>query len=45
MLAFTTVSAASTLAEELEIELELVLMAVSAASTLDDEFERLRLEI
>jgi hypothetical protein len=45
MLPFTAVSAASTLAEELEIEFELVLMTVSAASTLDEEFERLRLEV
>jgi hypothetical protein len=45
MLAFTTVSAESTLAEELEIEFELVLIAVRAISTLEDELERLRLEV
>jgi hypothetical protein len=37
----TAPSAASTLAEELEIELELTLIAVSKTSKLDDEFERL----
>jgi hypothetical protein len=31
--------------EELEKELELVLMAVRAASTLDEEVERLKLEV
>lgn len=41
MLALTTARAASTLEDELEIELELVLMAPRAASTLDDELERL----
>lgn len=45
MLAFTTVSAASTLAEELEIELELVLIATRAASMLEEELERLVLDV
>ena len=39
------VSAASTLDEELEIELELVLTVVRAASTLEDELLKLRLEV
>lgn len=43
-LALTTLSAASTLCEEEEILLELVLIALSARSTLEDELERLRLE-
>lgn len=40
-----TLSAASTLAEDEEMESELVLIAVSAVSTLDDELLRLRLEV
>ena len=42
--AFAVPNAASTLDDELEIEFELTLIAVSAASRLDDEFERLREE-
>ena len=38
-------SAASTLLEELEIEFEEVLMTERAASTLDDEIERLSDEV
>lgn len=38
-------SAASTLADDEEIDKELVLIADSAASTLDEELERLRLEV
>lgn len=45
MLALVTARAASTLCEEDEILLELVLMAPRATSTLDDELERLRLEV
>jgi hypothetical protein len=42
---FTVVSAASTLADEDDIESELVLTAASAASTLEEELLRLRLEV
>lgn len=35
----------STLEEEFEMELELVLRAARVASTLDEELERLRLEV
>lgn len=45
MLVFVTVRAASTLCEDDEMLLELVLIAPSAPSTLDDELERLRLEV
>lgn len=38
-------SAASTLADDDEIESELVLIAASVASTLDDEPLRLKLEV
>ena len=41
----TALRAASTLEEELEIELELVLTVVRVASTLEDELLRLRLEV
>lgn len=41
----TVTSAASTLEEELEIELELALMAARATSTLDDAFESPRLDV
>ena len=41
----TVARAASTLEEELERELELVLRAVSVASTLEDELLRLKLEV
>ena len=44
MLLFATARAASTLCEEDEILLELVLIAASAPSTLDDEFDRLKLD-
>lgn len=37
--------APSTLDEELDIELELTFIAVSAASRLDEEFESERLEV
>ena len=42
---FTAPRAASTLDEELEIELELVLTVVRAASMLEDELLKLRLEV
>jgi hypothetical protein len=42
---FSVLSAASTLADEDEIDRELVLIAVSAASTLEDELLRLALEV
>ena len=45
MLVFVTVRAASTLCEDDEMLLELVLIAPSAPSTLDEESERLRLEV
>jgi len=45
ILAFVVASAASMLEDELEIEFELVLRAPSRASTLEDELERLRLEV
>ena len=41
----TVARATSTLDEELEREFEVVLIAVSAASTLNDELLRLRLEV
>jgi hypothetical protein len=44
MLAFAAVSAASTLCDDDEILFELVLIAPSKASILDEELERLRLE-
>lgn len=44
MLALTKFSELSTLDEDREIEFELALTAVSAASTLLDELERLKLE-
>lgn len=43
--AFVTVSAASTLADDCERVFEVVLMAANRVSTLDDEFERLRLDV
>jgi hypothetical protein len=45
MLVFSVLSAASTLADEDEIDRELVLIAISAASTLEDELLRLALEV
>jgi len=45
MEAFTTTSAASTLDEELDMELELVLIAERAKSVLEDDSERRRLEV
>lgn len=45
MRVLTVARAASTLDDELESELELVLMAVRVASMLDEELERLRLEV
>ena len=45
MAPFTPAIAVSILADEFEIELELTLIAVRAASTLEDELERLRLEV
>ena len=45
MPALSAASAASTLDEDEEIESELVLMAVSAVSTLEDELPRLRLKV
>jgi hypothetical protein len=45
MLVFVTLSAASTLCEDEEMLLELVFMAPSATSTLEEELERLTLEI
>lgn len=45
MAPFTPAIAASMLDDELEMELELTLIAARAASTLDDEFERLKLEV
>ena len=45
MRVLTVVNAASTLEEELEIELELVFKVVRVASTLDEELERLRLDV
>lgn len=44
MLAFTELSELSTLEDEFERLLELVLMTVSAASMLEEELERLTLE-
>lgn len=44
MLALTELSELSTLEEEFETFIELLFIANSAASTLDDELERLRLE-
>jgi hypothetical protein len=44
MRVLTAVRAVSMLDEELEMELELVLRVVSAASTLEDELERLKLD-
>jgi len=44
MLAFTELSELSTLEDELETASELVLTAKSAASMLDEEFEKLRLD-
>ena len=41
----TVLRAASTLEEELEMEFELVLIAVRATSTLADELLRLKLEV
>ncbi len=41
----STLSAASTLDDDEEIESELVLIAASAASTLEDELLRLKLEV
>lgn len=41
----TVESAASTLDDEFESEFELVLRAVSVASRLEEELERLRLEV
>jgi len=41
----TALRAASTLDEELEIELELVFTVVKAASILDEELLRLKLEV
>jgi hypothetical protein len=43
--ALSVVSAASTLADDDEMDRELVLIAVSAASTLEEELLRLRLEV
>jgi hypothetical protein len=43
--AFTAVSAASTLEDEFDMELELVLIAVRAVSTLVDEVTRLLLDV
>lgn len=45
MLAFTELSEASTLDEEVEMLFELALVADSAWSTLDDEMERLALDV
>jgi hypothetical protein len=45
MFAFATLRAESTLADDCERVLEVVLIAPSKASTLDEEFERLRLEV
>lgn len=45
MFAFVTVSAESTLADDCDRVLEVVLMAANTVSTLDDEFERLRLDV
>jgi hypothetical protein len=45
MRVLTVARAASTLDEELESELELVLIAVRVTSMLDEELERLRLEV
>lgn len=45
MLAFTELSELSTLEEEFETLIELVLIAKSAASVLEDELERFRLEV
>ena len=44
ILAFTELSELSTLEEELERELELVLRMKSRLSTLDEESDKLRLE-
>ncbi len=44
ILAFITLRAASILSDEEDILFELVLIAPRARSTLEDEFERLRLE-
>ena len=43
--ALRVASTASALEDELEIEFELTLIAKRAASTLDDELDRLRLEV
>ena len=43
-LALTTLSAASTLCDEEDMLFELALMALKARSTLEEEFERLRLD-
>jgi hypothetical protein len=43
--AFTCPSARSTLEELLEMVLDVVLIAVRSASTLDDELERERLDV
>ena len=45
MLVLNVLSAASTLEEDEDNERELVLVAVRAASTLDDELLKLRLEV
>jgi hypothetical protein len=45
MLAFVTLSAASTLCEDEETLFELVFIAPSATSRLEEELERLTLEI
>ena len=45
MRVLTVARATSTLEEELEREFELVLSAVSAPSTLEDELLRLKLEV
>ncbi len=44
-LALRVPSAASALDDELEMEFELTLIAARAASRLEDEFERLRLDV
>lgn len=45
MLAFTELSELSTLEDELESWFELVLIAERRLSTLDEELERLKLEV